>query len=285
MNKLIIFVVSFVALCTMSSCSDDEMNYSFQIQDLKAEAREGAIMLRWNLPKDSDFLLVEIEYFNIRQQKDIVVNRSIYSDSLLVDGLLARDGEYHFKMTAVNKGGVASNISAEASCTPLPVKPKITRTEKLLTDVEIINYSTNAQEPTEGPLKDLFDGDNNTFFHSPWSIDPVPYPHYVQIDLSKAVNGAKVATINRGGGGGRPDHVEILGSNDQKNWDKLYDFNDIPASGKYQSPMIDGGENSYKYFRYNVLSSHGGSYWNLVEMQWSFYQITEVIYDPENEID
>lgn len=292
MNKLILFLSGIIALCTISSCSDDDINYSFQVNDFTAEAREGAIMLRWELPQDSDFHFIKIEYFNIRQQKEIVCNKSIYSDSLLVDGLLARDGEYHFSLTAVNGEGVASNITATTSCSPLPVQPTITRRETLLENVEIVNFSTNAQEPTEGPLSNLFDGDNGTFFHTPWSTGPVPYPQYVQIDLSEAVNGAKFITINRNnGGGGRPDHVEILGSNDQQNWDKLFELygsTDIPdqASGKYQSPMIDGGEIAYKYYRYNVLSAIGGnSFWNMAEMQWSFYKVTEDIYDPENEVE
>lgn len=49
--------------------------------------------------------------------------------------------------------------------------------------------------------------------------------------------------------------------------------------------MIDGGKTSYKYFRYNVLSSNGGDYWNMAEMQWSFYKVVETVYDPENEKD
>lgn len=291
MNRLIIFLSSLATLFIMSACSDDEGGYSYQIANVNAEAREGAIMLRWDFPTDSNFLFVKIEYYNIREQKDVTVNKSIYTDSLLVDGLLARDGEYHFTLTAVNQAGVSSNASAEVSCTPLPVPATITRKETLLENVEIVNFSTNAQEPSEGPLENLFDNDNSTFFHTPWSVDPVPYPQWVQIDLSEAVNGAQFVTINRNnGGGGRPDHVQILGSNDQENWDILYEFygsTDIPneASGRYQSPMIDGGETAYKYFRYNVLSSMGGNYWNMAEMQWSFYEITETVYDPENETD
>lgn len=88
----------FYSVLYVCVVQDDESDYSYQIANVKAEAREGAIMLRWDLPKDSDFLFVKIEYFNIRQQKEVVCNKSIYADSLLVDGLLARDGEYHFKL-------------------------------------------------------------------------------------------------------------------------------------------------------------------------------------------
>lgn len=294
MKKLTLLLSAFMALFTMGACSDDEGDYAYQVANVNAEAREGAIMLRWDMPVEEDFLFVKIEFYNIREKKDMVINRSIYSGSLLVDGLLARDGEYHFTLTAVNEAGVASNTTAEVSCTALPVQPVITRSETLREDVEIVDFSTNAQEPSEGPLENLFDGDNSTFFHTPWSTDPVPYPQWVQINLSDAVNGGQFVTINRdNGGGGRPDYVQILGSNDPDNWENaavLYEFygsTDIPntAGGRYQSPVIGEPDATYQYFRYNVLSSMGGTYWNMAEMQWSFYDITEVVYDPENEVD
>ena len=57
MNKLVLFLCVFIAFCTFASCNDDESDYSYQIANVKAEAREGAIMLRWDLPKDSIFYL------------------------------------------------------------------------------------------------------------------------------------------------------------------------------------------------------------------------------------
>ena len=51
---------------------------------------------------------------------------------------------------------MTSHIGSEVSCTPLPVKPIVTRKETLLENVEIVRFSTNAQEPTEGPLENLF---------------------------------------------------------------------------------------------------------------------------------
>lgn len=289
MKKLTLLLSAFMALFTMGACSDDEGDYAYQVANVNAEAREGAIMLRWDMPVDEDFMFVKIEFYNIREKKDMVINRSIYSGSLLVDGLLARDGEYHFTLTAVNEAGVASNTTAEVSCTALPVQPVITRSETLREDVEIVDFSTNAQEPSEGPLENLFDGDNSTFFHTPWT-SYVPFPQWVQIDLSEPVNGIKFVTYNRGDGSGRPDFVQILGSNDQENWDTLYEFygsTDIPTgSEKYESPLIDSGETHYQYFRYNVQSGlNGQTFWNLTEMQCSFYEVTETVYDPENEVD
>ena len=37
----------FYSVLYVASCNDDESDYSYQIANVKAEAREGAIMLRW----------------------------------------------------------------------------------------------------------------------------------------------------------------------------------------------------------------------------------------------
>lgn len=289
MKKLIFYLCLCIGLCV--SCSkDDSIDYTFQVVNLKAEAREGAIKLDWELPQDSNLLYVRIDYYNIRQKKDYVVNKSVFADSLVVDGLLARDGAYTFRLTAVNANGQESALSAEVSCTCLPVQPVITTSQKEV-DADMVHYETNAQEPSEGPLDDLFDGNNDTFFHTPWSTEPVGWPQWVEIEVSQPVNGVTFYTINRGNGSGRPGYVEILASNDRETWTKLYEFSgtdDIPETnqGRYDSPLIYDLETHYKYFRYNATEGNGGnSYWNMAEMAWTFYEVTQTVYDPENETD
>ena len=294
MKKLAFFITGLMALSTLASCSDDEQSYEGQVSNLTAEAREGAIKLSWDVPTDPDFMYVKIQYYNIRQKKEFTCTTSAYVDTLLVDGLLARDGEYNFKLTAVgNNGGEGQTV--ETSCTALPVQPVVTWNNKELEDVAIVMDMprtpwTNAQEPWEGPLENLFDGDTGTFFHSPWSYDH-DFPQWIEFELTEAVNGAQVFTSNRGNGnnGGSPNHVQILASNDQENWTQVYEFygkEDIPNKTQYKSPVINCGDTKYKYFRYNVLSSNaGGLWWNLSEMSWKFYEVTKSIYDPENEED
>ena len=288
MKKLMFYICLCIGLCV--SCSeDDSIDYVSQVVNFTAEAREGAIKLNWELPQDSNLLYVRIDYFNIRQKKDYVVNKSIFADSLVVDGLLARDGAYTFRLTAVNANGQESSLYAEVSCTCLPVQPVVTTSQKEV-DAEILHYETNAQEPSEGPLDDLFDGNNDTFFHTPWTFDS-PWPQWVEIEVSQPVNGATFYTINRGNGGARPGYIEILASNDRENWTKLFEFSgtdDIPGTnqGRYESPLIYDIQVYYKYFRYNVIEGYAGnSFWNMAEMAWTFYEVTQTVYDPENEID
>lgn len=290
MRSLIFCIVLCLGIGFCISCGQDETDdYTFQVVNLTAEAREGSIKLNWDLPQDSNLLYVQIDYYNIRQKKDYVVTRSVFSDSLVVDGLLARDGAYTFRLTAVNVVGKMSNLYAEVSCTCLPVQREVTISNKEV-DVDMVHYETNAQEPTEGPLENLFDGSTATFFQTPWTVE-AGWPQWVEIEVSQPVNGASFYTINRNDGSGRPGYIEILASNDRESWVKLYEFSgsdDIPEekNTRYNSPLIYDLNMHYKYFRYNVLEGHNNNpWWNLSEMAWTFFEVTETVYDPENETD
>ena len=295
MKKINLYAGLLFAMGAFCACSEEDAvtAYDYQVKNLTAEPSEGAITLRWDLPSESDLFMVKVEFYNIREKKNYVMNKSAYSESLTIDGLLARDGEYTFKLTAVNAAGQASSTSSEVKCTCLPVQPTTTITSQEIEATMLDNYSTNAQEPEEGPLKDLFDGKNNTFFHTPWSTDPVPYPQWVQIETSEPVNGLKFYTINREWSVAKPGYVEILGSNDGEDWTKLYEFSgeEIPGGGneRYDSPLIYNEESPdihYKYFRYSVTEGDGGlNFWNMAEVSWTFYEITQIIDDPESETD
>lgn len=290
MNKLIIGLTGIMSLGTLASCSNDDSDYSYEVNNFRAEAREGAIMLRWDVPADSNYLYVETSFYNIRQKKENVMNTSVHVDSLLIDGLLARDGEYNFRLTAVSNDGTKSNLCSQVSCTALPVKPVITVKEKEL-DIELVDFSTNAQEPSEGPLENLFDGNPGTFFHTPWSVEK-PYPQWVDMEFSAPYTTFRLTTINRGKGNGSgcPGEVTLEGSNDKQNWEVFYEFNGVDVmvnapGGKWESPVINTKDGkAYKYLRFNAHSGNGGNkYWNMAEMSYTFLEVTETVYDPENE--
>ena len=56
--------------------------------------------------------------------------------------------------------------------------------------------STNAQEPSEGPIKNAVDGDKNTFFHTNWH-EAIPYPQWIQVNLKEPHENFLVGYINR----------------------------------------------------------------------------------------
>lgn len=69
-------------------------------------------------------------------------------------------------------------------------------TTKIITDVN--QLSTNAQESTEGPIENLLDENNATYWHTDWH-GSVSDPHYLQVDMQKEYKGLSMHYVNRNG--------------------------------------------------------------------------------------
>lgn len=60
------------------------------------------------------------------------------------------------------------------------------------------NFVTNAQESTEGSLKNICDKKTSTFFHSTWSADTYE-DHFIQIELPEEISQLKLSFDSRNG--------------------------------------------------------------------------------------
>lgn len=54
-------------------------------------------------------------------------------------------------------------------------------------DLDVDNFSTNAQEPNEGPMANICDGDKTNFWHSKWSSSVGTW-HYLEITLPEGLD-------------------------------------------------------------------------------------------------
>jgi len=64
--------------------------------------------------------------------------------------------------------------------------------------LSVNNFSTNAQEPKEGPMKNICDNDYGTFFHSLWSsYDNSTGPHYIDVKLPKSMKEFAFGYVSR----------------------------------------------------------------------------------------
>lgn len=134
----------------------------------------------------------------------------------------------------------------------------------------------NDIEPTEGSIANLFDGDTGTYFHSGWSVaNPreATYASYLEITLpeEKSAFRFKIANRNSAAAAGYMKTVHLFGTNDKNNWPTtpFATITNMNAAGlldgaaKYaefgtdEDPFSDG--NSYKYIRFCVMESGGGS--------------------------
>lgn len=266
-----------------AACSDDAkiINPS-TISQLRAESREGAILLKWEVPVDSNYHYIRLNAFRVKDNHSFSRNISVYTDSILITNLLARHGEYHFELHTISSTDTHNPIVNEISCTALPVKPVETKYSRKLELIEG-QLSSNAQEKTEGPISNLVDGNLDSFFHSSWS-ESIPAPHWIDIALEEPIENFEFKTWNRkGSGSGNAEIITMLGSNDGLNWTELTTlWKDIPSGGgaKYESPVINCGQ-PYSYIRYRADACYGHDWFNMGELE--LYNVWYDIYDPENE--
>lgn len=144
----------------------------------------------------------------------------------------------------------------------------------------IESYSTNDQEPSEGPLGGLFDGNPGTFFHSTWSgtknHDP-EYGVYVDIVFAQPMQDFGIGITARAHANpASPDHVKLFGSKDGENWTLIEELTGMGESLATSGATADFGPfhaaEPFTQLRFAVLSSrsgdctNGGSYWNAAEL-------------------
>lgn len=151
----------------------------------------------------------------------------------------------------------------------------------------VTSYSTNDQEPSEGPLENLFDGNTGSFFHSTWSStatsvthDPV-FGSYVQFNLASPIEGLSFdLTTRANGNAGAPDEMDIYVSNDGQDWTLL--GRETGMLSVLTGGAVKGHFGPYKaaepfqYVRLCVIKSKAGNlneisgaYWNASELQIS----------------
>ena len=122
--------------------------------------------------------------------------------------------------------------------------------------------STNAQEPSEGPIANLIDGDKGTYFHSTWSTESDPV-HYLQVALSEPLQNISLYWSKRStNNNNRPARVTILGSNDGAQFDSIMVLqDDLPSAAAqpdYFSQVLNLGK-AYSHLRFRVDSTNTNS--------------------------
>lgn len=124
--------------------------------------------------------------------------------------------------------------------------------------------STNAQEPNEGPIKNLLTSEN-TYFHSKWSAAVGAF-HHLKVDMGEGYSLKDFTFTYKTSNGLFPYIIKVYGSNDTNDTGTLlYTFskedntNALPdeASTSWTSSTISS-DTRYRYIRFDVVESGGG---------------------------
>ena len=276
-----------------TSCSDDveevvptadlaSMNFTF-------EPGEGEITLKWNVtPETAGFMYMKMVYTDPRDKVTRTLTISPYTQELVIPNTRARYGSnYSFTFTPYSDTDTPGKSFVLDNCSSKPA-PATTTIERI--PLTIAGYSTNAQEPREGPLKDMFDGNRSTFFHSAWSVDKGEN-HWVTVDLGEGVDRLEIVTVNRNGGGANPSQVKLykVASLDQAETDidhpiYQYEHKNRGAGAENQQMCPTQDEPAFKepvqFLRY-LAKGGGNKFWHLAE--FAVNKIVLHTYDPETD--
>lgn len=132
--------------------------------------------------------------------------------------------------------------------------------------------STNAQEPSEGPIANLVDGAINTYFHTRWSGTQIDLPHWIQMNLPEPASRFKFVywTRNPNNGNGVPQAITLQGSNDGNTWTDIQAINTGLPTGsgqKYISSELGNGT-AYSQLRLQITqTSQNQKYSHMAELE------------------
>lgn len=285
-----IYIILFVCGMIMSCGKDKEtLKTPTSIANARAEARVGGAVLKWTLPKDSNFLYVEVRY----QKKDQIIKTLVskHTDSLLVQGLLNKL-EYAFELQVFNRGG--KNVKAGEIITTNKVRPvkrpvSTTYLPDQLTEITGITANmleTFTQQDDEGPKEDLIDGNINTYWHSAWSGNVQALPHWVRINFPGAttIGSFKYFVRQSSHVTARPNQFAIETSEDGVTWKREWTSKaNLPVE-----PMATEKQQSFdknltsKFFRLMILTNQGKlNYTHLAELR--LFKMAEQLTDLEKQ--
>lgn len=230
---------------------------------------EGFITVAWTLPEIVNYTKLTISYFDPVFKEEVV--KTINDNKLTkfnVDRTFKAAGEYNFTIKTYGPTGMETEIPVKVSGTSNAMPDYFT----IVLNSDMLR--TNAQEPNEGPIKNLVDGNTNTFFHTAWSFN-INVLHNFEIHLNKAIQNFDYNFSTRSGGGAQAvKRMKIEVSNDGTTWTEVA-VHSYPTAG--QGPELVKGQpvssdNPFTRMRFTPLARHNAdpisnSWFNMSEFR------------------
>ncbi|WP_430973327.1 discoidin domain-containing protein [Sunxiuqinia rutila] len=289
MNKILLFILSSFFLAFVAGCNDDEDDKTYQlpsqVSEISVEPRIGGVLVSWTIPTDSNYFYVQTRYE--KNGRTINTNSSIYTDSVLIDGLINKN-EYVFELQTFNEAVIGGDIVTTDAVRPIRRPLDITYDIENATMLELTEdmIETFTQESSEGPKKNLLDGNINTYWHSAWSSGVAPLPHYIQVTFAEVtkLGGMHYTFRQNGDNGGRPDQFDLQVSEDGIEWETVWvSSENLPTTPVDDEKTLTFGKNhESRYFRIRIISNPGNkTYTHLSTIH--LFSMGERIIDLEEE--
>lgn len=209
-----------------------------------------AIGVVWNTSPDptvSDFYTSDGEY-----TIDGVLDRDFVSHV----GNLEPETTYYLRAYAANEEGVAygETLTFETD-----------EAGAIVHNLTIDMVDAWTQESSEGPLANLIDGDPSTYWHSAWSANVEPLPHWIKIvfEEEKKIGGFDYTFRQPSGITDRPNHFDFQVSDNGTDWTTVWESQPgLPVEPVEELQTLTFGENfSSRHFRIRILDTYGSRDW------------------------
>ncbi|MDO5105661.1 discoidin domain-containing protein [Capnocytophaga sp.] len=212
-----------VASLTLVACKKDEPKINPSgIKNLQSEELPGQIKITWEKEEPVTFEHLRFTYFDKLTKKEVLRLASIYSNEIIIPNTRKKYGEYEFKIQPVSATGTEGQVyTFKATSGAAPATYQLTEGDDAVkVNLSVDMLETNAQEPSEGHIANLIDGNNYTYFHTKWSGSPINAQHYFQINLTESLQGFKfnISTRHNGNGSGDVKRMKVEASNDGETW-------------------------------------------------------------------
>lgn len=289
--KKIIYFFAIVTAILMIACSKDDVTAvePSDISNITSEALPGEIVIKWDLPADENLEYIKISYFDHLTQKEAMRLASVYADSIVIPNTRKKFGEYNFTLQPYSKTITPGKVHTITAVSGAAIASYILgEDDPIEIDLTVDMLYTNAQEPNEGPIENLIDGDINTFFHTAWSVN-IGAPHYFQVNLENEVRAINYNFSTRvGNNGGDVKRMKIEGSNDNEEWTEVavHEYSLQDGSGYKINGESVLMPNEFKHLRFTPLARRGADpinngFFNMSE--FNLFEMTVIIDDPEAE--
>lgn len=139
------------------------------------------------------------------------------------------NGTHQVSVEYKDAGGRARNDSFTYTHNPFVFKTYLTGADKSGWSVTV---SSNATNDGTGPAA-LLDGAANTYWHTPWSGEIPPWPHFATITFNKKIQLTKmILMIRHNNGNGSPKNIDLQVSADGANFTTHESFvNSVSTAG------------------------------------------------------